>query len=123
MKGVKKLLLNDQGRACWLGSSDWRGSLPAWSRQDFAEAINRFFPNLIELYIGTLLDSSYSVISFLKSPTQYNLVPMEKAGDYTTEAERVQKWKEEWAEMQESLEEESVCPEVKTMWVVKRSKT
>jgi len=103
MKGVKKILFDDVGRDCMFRDA-FRRRWPSETQEYLAEAIIQFFPDLTEMYFGSTQRDSFSVIRYIKSPAGYKLVPNLA-----------------WAKLQKSLGGESVCPEVKIMWVLKRS--
>jgi hypothetical protein len=120
MKGVKKILFDDVGRDCMFRDA-FRRRWPSETQEYLAEAIIQFFPDLTEMYFGSTQRDSFSVIRYIKSPAGYKLVPNLREDDHTMNCLNVQDWTLAWAKLQKSLGGESVCPEVKIMWVLKRS--
>jgi hypothetical protein len=120
IKGVKKLLFDDMARDCMENRASWR-RVPIESQQYMAKAIIQFFPDLTEMYFGTLQRDSFSVMTYIKSPARYKLVPEMRQDELTMRLMNVHGWTEGWVKLQKSFGGKIVWPEVKIMWVLKRS--
>jgi hypothetical protein len=106
MKAVKKVVV----------TSDSRFLHPRhlWGN---AIAINKMFPDLTTLF---LVSSTRDNRPYVKSPNDFKLIPMTRVS-ITDPMVRTEDWSETWAEMQENLGIDTVCPELKMMRMVKRT--